>query len=534
MPEAGFYLTTPIYYATGEPHLGHAYTTILGDAIARYHRQAGRSVMFLTGTDEHGQKIQEEANRRELSPQALADQMAQVFQAAWADLGISHDRFMRTTDPDHVSIVRLVYERLWASDDIYAGKYEGWYCVHEERYWTEKDLGPDRTCPDCGRPVQLIDEKNYFFRMSNYQDALIRHIEENPDWITPESRRNEVLGFLAGPLSDLSVSRPKSRVAWGIELPFDSDHVAYVWLDALFNYVTASGVLDPEAGPDQPGFEAGRGGRWPADLHLIGKDILTTHCVYWPTLLMACGLDLPKRVLAHGWWVVSDTKMSKSLGNVVDPLTLKGQVGTDAVRWYLLREMPTGSDASYTPDRFLTRYGELSNVLGNLVHRVTSMILKYRDGVVPSVGSESAAGPESSVGAAPSGLNRLRGPVDEALALYRSNMESLRLHDALAAAMELARTANSFIEEQEPWVLARDPDRSAELDQTLHALTRCLTAVSAMLFPVMPERMSRLVERLGLQDVPTLDDAMDIPVGGRRVEKGEALFPRVEISDFRT
>lgn len=521
MPE--FYLTTPIYYATGKPHLGHAYTTILADAVARYQRQAGRSVLFLTGTDEHGQKMQEEADRRGIAPKALADEMAGSFQAAWSDLGISHDRFIRTTDADHVAVVKAVYERLWASGDIYAGSYEGWYCVHEERYWTEKDLGPDHTCPDCGRPVQLIDEKNYFFRMSKYQDALIRHIEEHPDWITPDSRRNEVLGFLAGPLSDLSVSRPKTRLGWGIELPFDSEHVAYVWLDALFNYVTASGVLDPEAGPDQAGFTEGHGGWWPADLHLIGKDILTTHCVYWPTLLMACGLELPKRVLAHGWWVVADTKMSKSLGNVVDPLALKQKVGTDAVRWYLLREMPTGSDASYTPERFITRYGELSNVLGNLVHRVTSMILKYRAGVVPGPGATQTP----PTGAAAEGL--FDAQAREALALYGSHMESLQVHDALATAMDLARAGNSFIEEQEPWVLARDASRAAELDQTLHALVRCLTVVSAMLFPVMPERMGGLIERLGLQDVPTLDDALDLAIAGKRVEKGDALFPRVEL-----
>lgn len=522
MSEDGYYLTTPIYYASGDPHLGHAYTTILGDAIARYNRQAGRSVMFLTGTDEHGQKIQEEANRRGVEPQQLADTMALVFQAAWTDLGISLDRFIRTTDADHVSVVRAVYERLWDKGDIYEGKYEGWYCVHEERYWTEKDLGPDHTCPDCGRPVQVIDEKNYFFRMSRYQDALIQHIEANPDWITPKSRRNEVLGFLAGPLSDLSVSRPKSRVAWGIELPFDPEHVAYVWVDALLNYVTASGVLDPDAGPNQAGFEEGHGGRWPADLHLIGKDILTTHCVYWPTLLMACGLDLPRRVLAHGWWVVADTKMSKSLGNVVDPLELKGRFGTDAVRWYLLREMPTGSDASYTPERFLTRYSELSNVLGNLVHRVTSMILKYREGRVPGGGGDAESG---------DGTETLARATEEALVSYRSNMESLRLHDALAAAMELARTANSFIEEQEPWALARDPSKAAQLDQTLHALVRCLTVIAAMLLPVMPERMNRLIERLGLQDVPTLADAQSVPINGKHVEKGDALFPRVDQVD---
>ena len=512
MADGSFYLTTPIYYATGEPHIGHAYTTILGDAIARYHRQAGRDVYFLTGTDEHGQKIQEEASRRGTSPRTLADEMASVFQAAWSELGISHDRFIRTTDPDHVAVVRAVYAHLWDSGDIYAGEYRGWYCVHEERYWTEKDLGPKQTCPDCGRPVQLIEETNYFFRMSRYQERLIRHIEENPGWIVPRTRRNEVLGFLSQPLADLSVSRPRSRVSWGIELPFDPDHVAYVWMDALFNYVTASGVLRPQNPAGEQGFgSSGDGSRWPADLHLIGKDILTTHCVYWPTMLMGCGLPLPRRVLAHGWWVVGETKMSKSLGNVVDPLALLSRFGTDAVRWYLLREMPTGSDASYTPERFVTRYGELSNVLGNLAHRVTSMVLKYREGTIPEGDADDLA-----------------GPMDDTLASYRSNMEGLRLHDALAAAMDLGRAANSFIEAREPWVLARNPEDAVALDRTLHALSRCLVVIAAMLVPIMPERMEMLARRLGLQCVPLLEDAGAVRLVGRRVEKGDALFPRID------
>ena len=342
------YLTTPIYYASGEPHLGHAYTTILADVLARFDRQDGAEVFYLTGTDEHGQKIQEEAAKRGVEPIELCDLMAERFQRAWVDLEISHDRFIRTTEAEHIAVVEAFLQRLWDRDQIYQDVYSGWYCVHEERYWTEKDLGPENGCPDCGRPTQHVEEKNYFFRMGSYQEALVSQIEENPDWIVPDKRRNEILGFLQQPLGDLSISRPKTRLRWGVTLPWDDEHVAYVWVDALINYLTASGAIDPSKPVGEQGFDDVSGSWWPADLHLMGKDILTTHAVYWPTLLMGVGLPVPKQILAHGWWVVGETKMSKSLGNVVDPLDLTEEFGTDAVRWYLMREMPTGGDASFT------------------------------------------------------------------------------------------------------------------------------------------------------------------------------------------
>jgi methionyl-tRNA synthetase len=503
------YLTTPIYYASGEPHLGHAYTTILADALARFHRQAGRDVLFLTGTDEHGQKIQEEADRRGVDPQTLCDEMAARFRAAWEQLDIAFDRFIRTTEAEHRGVVQAFVQRLHDRGWIYEGTYTGWYCVHEERYWTEKDLGPDHTCPDCGRAVQEIEEKNYFFRMSAFQDELLGHIEAHPDWIVPEIRRNEVVGFLQRPLGDLSISRPRARLTWGIPLPFDADHVTYVWVDALINYLTASGAIDPEAGADAPGFDDPSGSWWPADLHLIGKDILTTHAVYWPTLLMGVGLPLPRRILAHGWWVVGDTKMSKSLGNVVDPLELGDEYGTDAVRWYLLREMPTGGDASFTPERFLARYDELANVLGNLASRAISMISRYRDDVVPE---------------AP-GLG-LQGAIDTTLASVAAALESCRLHEALGTAMDLAREANGYVEEREPWAQARDPERAADLDETLATLARVLTVLSALFQPVCPDRMAELASRLGLDTVPTLDEARRLELGSRRVRKGDPLYPR--------
>jgi methionyl-tRNA synthetase len=508
------YLTTPIYYASGEPHIGHAYTTILADALARFERQNGADVFFLTGTDEHGQKIQDEAARRSVAPIELCDVMAERFAAAWKTLEISHDRFIRTTEAEHKAVVQAFLTRLWDRGEIYEGAYTGWYCVHEERYWTEKDLGPDRTCPDCHRPVQHVEEKNYFFRMGRHQEALVRHIESDPYWIVPDVRRNEVLGFLRQPLEDLSISRPKSRLQWGIPLPFDDEHVAYVWVDALVNYVTASGAIDPTAPAGRQGFDDVSGSWWPADLHIMGKDILTNHAVYWPTLLMGAGLPLPRQILAHGWWVVGETKMSKSLGNVIDPLALRERFGTDAVRWFLLREMPTGSDASYTPERFLARYDELANVLGNLASRVLAMIDKYRQGIVPE--------------APGTGFERKIATTFEAV---REAMAAYRVHDALAAAMELARDANGWIEERQPWAQAKDPSAAADLDETLASLARCLVALAALFQPVAPAKMADLCSRLGLGSVPTLSGAETITLSGRKVRKDAPLFPKVETPD---
>ena len=350
--------------------------------------------------------------------------------------------------------------------------------------------------------------------MGRHQEALVRHLESNPDWIVPDVRRNEVLGFLRQPLGDLSISRPMSRLSWGIPLPFDGEHVAYVWVDALVNYVTASGAIDPSQPAGRQGFDDVSGSWWPADLHIMGKDILTNHAVYWPTLLMGAGLPLPRQILAHGWWVVGETKMSKSLGNVIDPLALRERFGADAVRWFLLREMPTGSDASYTPERFLARYDELANVLGNLASRVIAMIDKYRQGMVPD-----------APGAA------FEGKITTTFASVREAMGAYRVHDALAAAMDLARDANGWIEERQPWAQAKDPLSAADLDETLASLARCLVALAALFQPVAPAKMADLCSRLGLDHVPTLAASRREALAGRKVRKDAPLFPKVETPD---
>ena len=376
MSNGTFYVTTPIYYVNDKPHIGHAYTTVLADVLARYHRAAGDDVWFLTGTDEHGQKVQKAAEKNGMTPIEQCDSTVVRFQELWKRLGITNDDFIRTTEERHWKIVQAIMQDLYDRDLIYKAEYKGYYCVACERFFTEKDLIDGKLCPDCQREVDTIVESNYFFRMSKYQDWLIQYITEHPDFIQPAFRANETLGFLRKPLEDLCISRPKSRLSWGIELPFDPDYVCYVWFDALINYISAIGY-----GVDQARFER----YWTSCMHLIGKDILTTHSVYWPTMLQAIGLPMPKTIFAHGWWLTGNRKMSKSLGNVVNPMDMADKYGVDAFRYFLLAAMTPGNDASFTEEDFLQRFNtDLANDLGNLLSRVVKLSIKNFGGRLPA------------------------------------------------------------------------------------------------------------------------------------------------------
>jgi methionyl-tRNA synthetase len=375
-----FYITTPIYYVNDVPHIGHAYTTIAADVLARYWRLRGRDVFFLTGLDEHGQKVQQAAAKAGVDPQLHCDNLAPHFQTLWKRLNISNDAFIRTTDPQHKRIVQQYLEQLFAKNLIYQDSYTGWYCAFDERFWTEKDVA-DGLCPDCKRPVDRLSERNYFFKMGQYQDRLIEYIKTHPNFIRPETRRNEVLGFLeTQKLGDLSISRPKSRLSWGIELPFDKDYVTYVWFDALVNYLSAFEYKTASPSVDR---------YWPASVHLVGKDILTTHAVYWSTMLMALGLPLPEMIFAHGWWTVNGEKMSKSRGNVVDPNRMVDRFGTDAFRYFLLREVPFGQDGDFSEHALARRINsDLANGIGNLLSRTLTMIERNCNGTIPDVPQE--------------------------------------------------------------------------------------------------------------------------------------------------
>ncbi len=503
-----FYVTTPIYYVNDRPHIGHAYTTVLADVLARYHRSLGDDTFFLTGTDEHGQKVEKAAAKRGMDNLAHCDETVVRFQELWKKLGITNDRFIRTTQDFHVKVVQQVLQNLFDRGEIYKAEYTGWYCVGDERFFTEKDL-VDGKCPECGREVQAIKESNYFFRMSKYQDWLIDYIKTHPDFILPTFRANETLGFLKKPLNDLCISRPKSRLAWGIELPFDKDYVCYVWFDALLNYVSGVGYLQ-----DDKTFARW----WPATCELIGKDILTTHSVYWPTMLKAMDLPLPKTIFAHGWWLTGNTKMSKSLGNVVNPMDMIAKCGVDAFRYFLLAEMSPGNDANFSEETFTARYNsDLANDLGNLLSRVNKLTIRATGGAVPAAGVLEDCDKE------------FLAEIESASALMRTSLGEMKLDQGINAVLSAVRAGNRYLEKCAPWALAKE-DKTERLHTVLHTAAEVLRRVAVLLSPVMPEKMAALGEAMGIRaDELGAISSLDTPFdwSNRTMKEIEPLFPRI-------
>ncbi|RME24665.1 MAG: methionine--tRNA ligase [Deltaproteobacteria bacterium] len=514
-PDDTYYVTTPIYYVNDKPHLGHAYTTIAADVVARWHRLRGQRVHFLTGVDEHGQKVLEAATRRGISPQQHVDEMVEPYKALWERLGIEYDDFIRTTEPRHERVVQAVLQRLKDQGDLYLDAYEGWYSTAAERFWTEKDL-VDGKCPDTGQPVEWVQEENWFFRMSKYADQLRDWIADHPDFIRPESRRNEVLGYLRKEVGDLCVTRPVSRMSWGVPLPWDDRFVTYVWFDALLNYISALGYTpDGEPAADFRDF-------WPADHHLIGKDILTTHAVYWSTMLFALGERPARQLYAHGWWTVEGRKMSKSLGNVVDPHLLIDEYGADVFRYFVLREIPFGYDGDFSHQALMERFNaDLANDLGNLLHRSVSMSARWLGGEVGALDAPT----EADVA--------LQELADRAVATYAAELEALQFHKAFEALWELVRAGNKYIDTEQPWALNRQGDE----ERLAGVLRRCLEIVrvaATLLQPVMPQKSHELARQLGI----VLDDDEHLSLEGvARLDGLEAgtplaparpVFPRMQ------
>src|SRR5574341_1556821 len=508
-----FYITTPIYYVNDVPHIGHAYTTIAADVLARYWRSRGRDVFFLTGLDEHGQKVQQAAAKAGIDPQTHCDRLAPQFQNLWKRLNISNDAFIRTTDSQHKSVVQRYLQELSEKQLIYKDSYTGWYCTFDERFWTEKDV-IEGLCPDCKRPVEKLSEHNYFFKMGQYQDRLIEHIRTHKDFIRPESRRNEVLGFLTTQkLGDLSISRPKSRLSWGIELPFDRDYVTYVWFDALVNYVSALDYLNPTLSRDR---------YWPANVHLGGKDILTTYAVYWSSMLMALGLDLPHTIFAHGWWTVDGEKMSKSRGNVVDPYAMADTYGVYAFRYFLLREVPFGQDGDFSEKALLERKNsDLANGLGNLLSRTLTLIERSAAGMVPDIPASLDTDIEEKLTVA--GL--------EAFRLADSDIEEMAFSRALEQIWQLVRAADQYLEIHAPWTLAKDPSKRKLLERVLYRTADSLRLLAIAVYPFMPSTAELISQQLGLNlnfsaTMPPEDRQWYRLPPGTKTKKGDPLVPR--------
>ncbi|MBC2390855.1 methionine--tRNA ligase [Listeria booriae] len=521
-----FYLTTPIYYPSGKAHIGHAYTTVAGDAMARYKRLRGFDVFYLTGTDEHGQKIQQKAEEQNVSPQSYVDDIAAGFKELWEKLEISNTDFIRTTEPRHKDGVTKIFQKLLDQGDIYLGQYEGWYSVSDEEYFTETQL--EEVYRDengkviggkapSGNEVELVKEESYFFRMSKYADRLLAYYNDNPEFILPESRKNEMINnFIKPGLEDLAVSR--TTFDWGIKVPGDAKHVVYVWIDALSNYITALGY----GSDDETNFNK----YWPADVQIIGKEIVRFHTIYWPIILMALDLPLPKKIFGHGWILMKDGKMSKSKGNVVDPYMLIDRYGLDAVRYYLLREVPFGSDGLFTPEDFVDRVNyDLANDLGNLLNRTVAMINKYFDGEIPAY--------QGHVTPFDADLENFK---DNVLKEYETNIETMQFSVVLSQLWTLVSRTNKYIDETAPWVLAKEDDKRDELASVMTHLAENLRIIAVMLKPFLTQCPEGIFTQLGLEDESLKDWASisgygKIPTGTKVVAKGTPIFPRLDAAE---
>ncbi len=514
-----FYITTPIYYVNARPHLGHAYTTIVADVACRFHSMRGRETFFLTGTDEHGDKVVRSAKKEGVSPRTYVDQISGLFRSLWPELNIRYDYFIRTTDASHMSIVEEIMQNIYDAGDIYFSEYEGLYCFGCERFYTEREL-VDGKCPDHETAPEIIKESNYFFKMSRYQNWLIDHIKNNPDFITPERYKNEVLSFLKEPLEDLCISRPKTRLQWGITLPFDENYVTYVWFDALLNYVSALGY------PDGHLFKT----YWPNAQHVVGKDILKPHGIYWPIMLKAAGIPVYRQLHVHGYWNVDQSKMSKSIGNVVEPLQLKNVYGLDAFRFFLMRDMVFGLDSNFSEAALVQRINsDLANDLGNLFSRILAMAQKYFSGVVPQIDAKVER--ELELG--------LESEALKAIFEFENHMETFAFHKALIAIWEFISHMNKYIDLTTPWVLAKKKSSRKQLEVVIYNLLEALRIISGLIYPMMPDTAKIMQKHLGLDPEKPFYHLEILKTWkslapGTKLPKSVALFPRIDLQEDRT